>query len=313
MTEEQGIAFLTALRAKNIRVKDNGWIEASCPLAPWLHQKHHDHSPSFGLNATTSYFWCFACRQGSAEELLHTVELYSKGKGDYDFGQCHQLLLEDVPVVMPLPPFGEFTQVRQPFVEWPQFWVESFTQAAWVTEAAVYLASRGVPVQQLAEFDLRYDPKRSMIVAPYRDVFGRLAGARGRSILDTGQKHYDYTFQNINNARWVWYNEKALNLHGPVVVVEGQFDLWRTVQAFPKTVASLTSKPTVEKMKKLGGCGVVIQIPDRDAAGSQSTVRYAELCQQFGLQHRILWLDEGVKDPAECSIDYLRDRIHDLL
>ena len=312
MTAEQGVAFLEALGAKHITVKGNGWIEASCLLARWTHKSHTDATPSFGLSINPggrSYFLCFACRQGSAEELLHTIQMYDKGQGHYDFLRCHQILNEEE-FVVPLPEYGEFQQQGPVFTEWPQYWVESFKSAEWHADAAVYLACRGVSLETIAAYQLRYDPKRQMIVAPYWDVFNRLAGARGRSILEQPpQKHYDYTFQNVNNARLVWYNEPVLNIPGPVVVVEGQFDCWKTVKVFPKTVANLTAKPTLEKMKKLGDCGMVIQIPDRDEAGQESVERYAKLCHQFGLEHRVIWLDEGVKDPADCHPEYLRERI----
>jgi len=318
MTQEQCVAFLEALRAKQIHVKGNGWIEASCPLAPWTHKNRMDSSPSFGLSVRPgerSHFLCFACRQGSAEELLQTIEFYSGlgmvgPKYDYNFPLCHQIL-QDEEYVIPLPEYGEFGPPGQQFSEWPQYWVDSFTHAAWDMGAAKYLAFRGVSVTTMAQFDLRYDPKRQMIVAPYRDVFNRLAGARGRSLHEGAGKHYDYTYQGVNNARFCWYNEPVLNLHGPVVVVEGQFDCWKTVQVFPKTVANLTAKPTMEKMKKLGDCGLVIQIPDRDEAGRESVQRYAALCAQLGLDHRPIWLGEGVKDPAECHVEYLRDRIQE--
>lgn len=321
MTEEQGIAFLQALRAKNIRVKDNGWIEASCVLAPWTHSTHRDISPSFGLRIAPgerSHFLCFACRQGSAEELLHTLELYVKGSGHqigagtYDFAVCHQILADEEFVVS-LPEYQEFGAAGPVFIEWPQYWLESFVRADWVTDALLYLETRGVTTWQTKFFDLRWDSKRSMIVAPYRDVYGRLAGARGRSILKEGQQHYDYTYLDVNNARLVWYHEEALNLQGPVVVVEGQFDCWRTVQAYPKTVANLTAKPTLEKMKKLCDSGIVIQIPDRDAAGQESIDRYASLCAKLGLEHRVIWLDEGAKDPDDCAVAYLKDRIDGVL
>jgi len=256
---------------------------------------------------------CFACRQGSAEELLHSIEMYSKGQGYYDFAQCHQLLSDEQHVV-PLPPYGEFAAAEQSFQEWPQYWIDSFKKAEWVIESAVYLASRNVGLHTVEQFDLRYDPKREMIVAPYRDVYHRFAGARGRAIKDdVPHKHHDYTFQGVNNARLCWYNEEVLNQPGPVVVVEGQFDCMKTVQAFPKTVANLMAKPTREKMKKLGDCGTVIQIPDRDEAGQESIGRYAQYCAQLGLTHKVIKLDEGVKDPAECHVDYLRDRIQECL
>ena len=166
-------------------------------------------------------------------------------------------------------------------------------------DSYTYLVQRGVSDQIIQQFQLKWDPKRHMIVAPYWDVHGRFAGARGRLALgpDTSmntiahvtgsynfqpQKHYDYSFQGVNNARLCWYNEQVLNLPGPVVVVEGQFDLWKTVQVFPKTVACLTSKPTREKMKKLGDSGTVIQIPDRDEAGRQSIGTYAQVLSPIG-------------------------------
>ena len=312
MTAEQAVAFLEGLRATQIRVKDNGWIEATCPLARWLHKHHTDHSPSFGLSVVPggrSFFLCFACRQGSAEELLHSIEMYAKNTGDYDFARCHQILADEQ-FVVPLPAYGEFPKPEQVFTPWPEYRVESFKRAEWVVESALYLASRGVSIKTIEQFDLRFDPKRQMVIAPYRDVFYRLAGARGRSILDHGQKHYDYTFQGVNNARFCWYNEQVLNQSGPVVVVEGQFDVFKVSHVFPKTVGNLTSKPTMEKMKKLGDCGLVIQIPDRDEAGEASVGRYASLCQTLGLYHKVIWLDPGCKDPGECHVDYLRDRIN---
>lgn len=315
MTAEQGVALLTALRVQQIRIKDNGWIEGRCPLAPWLHKHRKDSTPSFGLSIAPgerSYYLCFACRQGSVEELVQSVQFYAAESAaplDYDFATCHQLLHDEL-FVVPLPGYREFGPPEQSFQEWPQYWLESFQPVAWVQAATAYLTHRGVPLALWQTYDLRYDATRSMVVAPYRDVFGRLAGARGRSVVDgVSHPHHDYTFQGVNNARFCWYGEGVLNLAGPVVVVEGQFDLFRTVQAFPKTVANLTAKPTLEKMKKLGDCGVVIQIPDRDTAGQESAPRYARLCETLGLEHRVLWLDEGADDPGECHVEYLRDKI----
>jgi hypothetical protein len=158
MTEGQGTAFLESLRAKQIRVKGNGWIEAACPLARWTHTKHHDHTPSFGLSVSPgerSYFLCFACRQGSAEELLQTIELYSHYSPDYDFTRCHQIL-SDEEEVLPLPEYRDLaTQPEQEFLAWPDYWLESFVKADWSTEALTYLAGRGVTVEQIHLFDLR--------------------------------------------------------------------------------------------------------------------------------------------------------------
>lgn len=315
MTEAQGIAFLQALRASQIRVKGNGWIEASCVLAPWFHAHHTDTRPSFGLSihpGERSHFSCFSCKSGSAHELVQMLELYTHYDPSYAFAQAHALLSDELQVV-PLPPYSEFPQAQAVMQPWPEYWLDSFPSAVWSLDAMAYLTGRGVTALQAESFNLRFDTKRQMVVAPYWDVFGRFAGARGRSILAAGQKHFDYSYQGTHNCRWVWYGEPVLNAPGPVVVVEGQFDAIRVSEVFPKVVAALTAKPTWDKFKKLADCGMVVQIPDRDTAGQESIAKYADFCQQLGVRHRVLHLDEGVKDPAEAHPDYLKDRIHAVL
>lgn len=316
MTAEQCIAFLEALRAKQIRVKDNGWVESSCVLAKWTHKGHKDNKPSFGLSITPggrSYFLCFSCRQGSAEELLQSLELYSHNDPEYDFKTCHSILTDET-YVTPLPEYQEFATPATTFSEWPQYWVDSFQKVSWCQQAIDYLLHRGVSQTQWEVFDLRWDPKRQMVIAPYRDVFGRLAGARGRSTqAEPKMKHFDYTFQGVNNSRFCWYNEPVLNMDGPVVVCEGQFDVMQIGLVFPKVVGALTSKPTWDKMKKLADSPLVIHFPDRDEAGTVSVGIYKEHCQTLGVSYHTVWLDEGVKDPAECHPDYLRDRLAQVL
>jgi DNA primase len=321
MDEPQCLAFLKALNAHHIKSKDSGWMTASCPLAPWTHQNQKDTTPSFALSikpGERSYFVCFACRQGSAEELLQALELYTSKSTVphlYNFALARQILTDEVYVV-PLPAYGERVTNATTFEEWPAYWIESFPPTTVVAEAHVYLEQRGITAERATAHGLRYDAKRHMVVCPYVDVFQRFAGARGRSILLDVQgpaKHFDYTFKGRNNARLVWYNEQVLNLRGPVVVVEGQFDCMRVEQAYPKVVAALTAKPSWEKAKKLSDSPFVIQIPDRDETGRLSTETYARFCSALGIRHKVLWLDEGVKDPAECSVEYLSDRITELL
>lgn len=319
MTEAQCLAFLVALRVPNAKLR-NGWMTGSCPLAPFTHAKGTDTMPSFGLSVapgTRSYYSCFACRSGSADELLQALELYTNYDKKYDWKVAHDLLSGEQ-VVLPLPEYGVIPS-HSVFTPWPDYWIQSFVPVTAVADAYAYLTGRGVSLDVVTHYDLRYDSGRQMVTAPYRDVFGRLAGARGRSIDPTAEghkKHYDYTFQGVNNAGWCWYNESVLERPGPIVVVEGQFDCWRTAQAFPKTVATLTSKPTWDKMKKLADCGLVIQIPDNpeiDDAGRHSIEKFAEYCGKLGLRHKVVYLGGGVKDPAECHADYLRDKIQELL
>jgi hypothetical protein len=291
---EHSKALLQALGAKISTIKADGkWLRCSCPLARWRHQNHKDSNPSFALSldeTERAYFHCFTCESGSAEELVQTIEMYSRGDPElahlYNFKRAHEildnqeLLLPDMPDYDPDAPASD----KKPFVAWPETYLQSFMKAMSVPIAVDYLLRpqtevnefgqkcRGIAPETASYFDLRYDHSKGMVVFPYRDVNGKLAGMRGRSLVE--HMHHDYTWYNgnekINNASLVWYNEPMFNLPGWVVVTEGQMDCARVAVHFPKVVANLTGKPVLSKMDKLVGWAEgTILIPDNDATGEK--------------------------------------------
>lgn len=324
MNEDRARAFLKALNTKNIQKKDKYWLTASCPLARWTHKSGKDSNPSFGFTikeGEPSRFNCFSCQSGSAVDLLYTIQFYAQKDlqpGVYDFLTAINLADEEVSALPQLSGYREFKVVDELklFEEWPEHWLDTFFDAWNAPVAREYLLKRKVTEEQAVEFRLKFDTMREMIVSPYFDVDGRFAGARGRSIDDTKEgfeKHHDYTFLGKNNAALVWYNERVLNLKGPTVVVEGQFDLYRTAPAYLKTTANLTAKPSPAKWGKLAYSGGVILIPDNDETGEKTKALYAINCRLQKVRMEVLQLPEDVKDAGECATEYLHDRIHELL
>lgn len=322
MTPERAKTFLMAIGRPNA-IQRGSWVTSSCPLALWTHKSGKDSTPSFGLSlGKNSRYNCFACGKGSVEELLGAVELYAKDSSlGLDFKLARSMLDEEFQEEVSMPEYLEFpSSEEQEFQELPEYWLESFQSIHEFPEAVLWLAKRdnglGVPVYQWSEFDLKYDPSRSMVVAPFRNVFGKLAGARGRSILSgvTGwQKHWDYSWNKIRNTRLVWFNEQALQYEGPVVVVEGQFDCMRVSEKYRKVVANLTALPTWPKMQRLLQSNAVILICDNDEAGEKAEKEYRYFCTSNNLFLSVLSLPIDVKDPGECHPDWLYEQIKPLL
>jgi DNA primase len=281
-------------------------------LAPALHQNHKDTNPSFGMSYApdeTSRYNCFACGHGSAIELIQAMEFHGIKA---DFAKAREILEAEELEVVPLPGYGEFqiNEVHFVYRPWPEMWLEQFQSAQYVPLARDYLLNRDVTLAEMQKFDLRWDVKRMMVVFPIREAYGTLAGARGRSVMPDASgpdKHHDYSHEGTpKNIKGVWYNEQALHLPGPVVVVEGQFDCLRMAKAWPKTVGNLTALPTDEKLMKLALTDGVIHIPDADKTGTQSIAKFQAGLLKYGTPYRAIDLKEhGVKDPGECHPDFL--------
>ena len=307
MNSTRARELLFALKTKQINASGN-WITSTCPLAPRLHKNFKDENPSFGVSCDKgkkSNYNCFACGSGSLVSLLDQMDYHNL---PYDKQMARELVDQEDSLVMPLPTYQEFSPGEKwVFTAWPEAFLVGLPPVFVSPPAMAYLESRGIPASLALEQEMKWDCVRNMVIFPLRDAYGRLAGARGRSILQNvggKDKHYDYSHDGVpKNTRGVWYNEKALLLEGPVVVVEGQFDCLKMMQVWPKTVANLTAMPTEEKIEKLAKVNRVILVPDNDDTGTKSVAKYKSLLTSSLVF--VAPLPPSVKDAGECSISYL--------
>lgn len=282
MKAEQVIKFLSTLGVKDA-MPGNKWVTAKCPLAPFTHKSGKDSTPSFGVYLESGNFNCFACQSGSLEKLIGALELYisqNPGKGwenVYHLKQAREVLEGIEDIVEPLPEYTEFQNPGEVFQAWPEWFLEQFPSAVESDAAMQYLKGRGLDGVVVHQFDLRWDVGWRRIVAPFWNVHGKLAGARGRAIDPEAKvQHFDYKWNDVNNSGLVFYNEqaieKALEAGKPVCLVEGQFDCIKVAQYYPYTVGNLTAKPTLQKLQKLRNCvyGVLTML-DNDQPGKEAT------------------------------------------
>ena len=296
MNQSQAEALLLALGSK-AQGKGDNWVRGSCPLAPQTHKSGSDKTPSFGLyvaEGEPGRFHCFSCESGSLGTLLQKMNFLVQQMPNQFHGNLLEAMkiVDDEEIDLPLlPAFSEFgTPTTKPFEELPSWYLDEFKPATEYDRAAQYLSQRLVPLDHAAKYDLRYDAVADRLVFPYRDVFGRLAGLRGRGIqfLDGPSHpspHHDYVWNGVNNAAQVWYNEPLLDIDAPkpVVVVEGQFDAMRVAQVYPWVIANLTAKPGAAKLDKLFNCEGVILMLDGDHAGRVGTEKFGAALAARGI------------------------------
>ena len=274
--------FLKALNVTQVS-KQGEWATCRCVLAPWTHAGGKDNNPSLGIkiaksNSDTRYN-CFTCGGGtSAGELLARLNMYSKNDPKpgvtFNFKAAQDVLSGLETQLAPIPDWEEFKPSEYAeFEEWPQWFVDSWTPAHYSIRALEYLKGRGVTEEDIIHAGLRFDPKKDMVVAPYYNMFGKLSGARGRSINPDCPKeyrHYDYTWNGVNNNHLVWYGEPELMYEKPIVIVEGQFDKLKVERVYPHVLAMLSSKVTEYKKNKLLYAPGVVLMTDDDQPGWQA-------------------------------------------
>lgn len=314
MNLEQANALLKALGSKPGGHGDK-WVRGSCPLAHWRHKSGKDSKPSFGLYVSPGEpgrFHCFACESGTLATLMQTLEFYRykdpegfKDNFSGDLNTARQIIEQEELELAVLPEFSEFVAPEKKFEALPEWFLDTFQRADESARAMAYLKYRGFGEKEVVKFDLRYDMVSDRIVFPYRDVFGRLAGLRGRGVQLNGEPHFsphhDYVWNGINNASLVWLNEEVLDEEGPVVVVEGQFDLMRVARVYPRVLANLTAKPIRAKVRKLAQCEGVILMLDGDFAGRTATQKFVEVFDELKIKCAVVMLP--IVDHAGNPVD----------
>lgn len=302
-------AFLKAIGAKQVVQSSSTWVTCACPLAPITHKSGKDSHPSAGVSAgQDAIFHCFTCETlsvwGLYERIAHLKQVAPELYGHVDLQTAAMALLSDD--LLPVLPKYEDVETKV-FTPIPEEWLSQFSPLP--PEALEYMQKRGFSPPFAGEF--LFDPHMQMVVAVYRNAWGVLAGARGRCINPFAPtQHHDYRYKGISNAAFCWYNEPALLLPGPVIVVEGQFDVERVVSVWPKTVGNLTAKPTAAKVLKLLDTETAYFMLDNDDAGEKALAKW--LGQTAGKINVGQILYPG-KDPAALSKCQLIEELKELL
>lgn len=93
--------FCEFLGLQDIREdKERGWVNASCPFAPFKHRNGLDTNPSFGISISKDdqrpHYKCFSCDStGDLRDLLHNLMwLYGK-----PFGEAQTFLQQEHPEI----------------------------------------------------------------------------------------------------------------------------------------------------------------------------------------------------------------------
>jgi hypothetical protein len=240
MQEDTLTAILRKLGVRVAKRNRNGWLDFTCPLAPWTHQHGHDSSPSAGakVNPTGRSAWhCFTCKQhGSMASLVRQIETYS--------GKRFPGLIREADLADTMPMFAaDYGSFEMPLEVEPapepieEAAVDGLYPAAWeAPRAQGYLEARGVGQGTAETLGLLYDdglsdprrPDAPRVLFPVRGLDGRLYGFTGRALTpDAKPKVRDYyglpkRHLILGAERW--------QAGRPVVIVEGLFAYARLIE-----------------------------------------------------------------------------------
>lgn len=299
----------------------NGWIKATCPLAPWKHATGKDSHPSFGISIhpnDVSHYNCYTCRQrGSLNGLAWLFGRLSKR----DMASVFQFL----------------TAFNQPSVESLQALKEGIGSGLWGekksasiagltvssrTAAEVdrsllrvlpesdlalfvdppdhiraYLHKRGLTDQSITDWELKWHEGARRVVIPIRDGTKALVGISGRA-FDKDQKP-KYLHATGFRRDFYLYGEHRVRTGQVGYLCEGFFDVIYLHQCGYNAVAMMGSYLSDFQISKF--CQLfkeAIIVPDGDLPGAEAAEK---AWQALGRCYpRIAKVPDG-KDPDELT------------
>jgi len=314
-------------------VSASGWVQATCPLAPFTHESGGDTRPSFGIccdNKKRSHYYCFACgHKGSLSNLcFEMARAYNKPEW-VELGNAiekeentliEETFLDDLPEWEQPKEEKEILHIvdkKEAFKRYLSF--------LWSSEAVNYFRNvRHFDDSWGAWAELRWDEKEKRILFPIYNIDKQLLGFNGRAIYpDIQPKTRDY--EGLQKRK-VLLGEHLLksDKQNYVIITEGPFDYLRLRSYGLPAVALLGSVLTDEKattLKKLGK--TVIWCTDNDLAGQKAIYGQTDVVtgeHQFekgGLaklkgyvEQMTVVFPEGINDPDELSEEQAKQVIN---
>ena len=295
-----------------------GWVHASCPLAPQRHEGGVDNNPSFGVvynsaeaHKAEGHAHCFSCGySGDVRDIAATLYAWQ------------ELTVDDLEVVMSvmenvktgkLPLSLTAAQSDDPFPD--EAWLQSYPSvSASHSDAIEYLEGRGVARETWKHFDVRFDPQRYRVAFPLIDRAQRNRGLIGRTLIQTpdGPRYFYYPYPKVGgNAPkgYTWFNEAALDLSKPVMVVEGIFDAMAVWPVYKNVTAALSIGFRTPGLGWHTGVKRWVSMFDVGEGGKRARVRLDELAQRTGATVWHLPPPPGRDDPGDSTPDEILSQL----
>jgi DNA primase len=268
----------------------NSNIMACCP-------SHQERRPSWGVRKDAPYFHgCFSCGfKGTLPQMLRDKYGWTESKIKNVFG-----------VIATQEPAKGFSFREMRFVEqWhiPEVAEEQLYPYALEKPAIKYLMGRGLTYDTIKKAEVLWHPTDQRVLFPWR-WNGRLAGMTGRTVLsdvDESQKIIGYC--DIKKSKLLYVPARKGTLTpGEVILVEGEIDALKVMQAGFKNVAALGhgrfSKQPAELLKSLPVKSLVLFF-DNDRRGRELVEEAKEMVGNFCTLKEIDWGSFRLKDPGE--------------
>jgi len=294
---------------------------------------HSEKTPSFNVNQTKQFFYCFGCGTGGdVISFLMKIE-------NLEFIEAARRLAERAGIPWPDRTTDETHGQKAELLQINKLTAIFYHQCLLKTEsgrvARAYLEKRGISSEIWSKFYLGYaapgwhhltnvlrrkgirlelaeslglvslgengfyDRFRERLIFPIADARGNICGFGGRVFDNSHPKYLNspdtVLFHKGYNLYGLNLAKEAIRKSGHAIIVEGYMDVIQAHQGgFCQTVASLGTALTAEQAKMIKRyTNQVVLAYDADAAGQNATIKGMNILRENGLDVKILIMPEG--------------------
>ena len=290
-------------------VEGDEWVNSSCPLASVLHKGGRDEKPSFGIlinNTGESLYHCFTCCPTAAplSGLVHTLWISSSYRWQeamQAYGNL-EIFSEYKKQVCPVLEFA-----KEPCCEIPSEVLNRYPILANATgfeakRCIEYLGERGISLETIHKFRIRYGKDQQVIVFPRIDKENRVWALRARSrktkyFFSISSKYLGANKQWGDTSRW--FGEQFLT-DKPVILVESETDVLRLSELGISNVLASCGQVQKAQLKRLYHLVVILGF-DADRPGQQMAYRAAFHLKDMTVLYLLNWNSVGCKDAGNLK------------
>lgn len=320
---------LISLISSHIALKAAGAsYKGLCPF-------HDEKSPSFTIRRGDTHYHCYGCgAHGDAIQFLMTHLQMSFQEAVDSLAERFQVVLD----VVEQKENADMQPLKEALSIANQFYHYSLIESSAGKEARAYLLQRGLSIEFMKRFGLGFCPEegtlfrkvmqhhkithdnllkagllskngseffKGRITFPILSPFGQIVGFSARKLREEsfGGKYINTPetalFKKSHLLFGLYYSRRRIAKEGSVIVVEGQLDCLRLLDAgLHYVVAALGTafgKEHVAQLKKLGVRKSYLLF-DGDKAGRAAASKVGDLFQEVGIDVVVSSLPEG-SDP----------------